>query len=46
MCSYCGDLLGPDDTVKRVLDKHSQLERFGLAGPLIALLAPKPRPDR
>lgn len=32
LCSRCGRLVGPEDTVKRVRAKHSQLERFGLAG--------------
>jgi len=38
LCSRCGNLLWPEDMVKRVLDKQSLLARFGLAR--------KPREDR
>jgi hypothetical protein len=43
LCSRCGKLVGPEDTVKKVRDKHSQLERFGLAGKRKPLLEPKRR---
>jgi len=47
LCSRCGHLLGPEDMEKRVKDKQSQLERFGLAGAKGALLKKrKPREDR
>jgi hypothetical protein len=46
LCSRCGRLLGPEDTVKRVRDKHSQLARFGLAGTRRSLLGRKRREDR
>jgi hypothetical protein len=46
LCSRCGRLLGPEDTVKRVRDKHSQLARFGLAGTRRSLLQDKRREDR
>jgi hypothetical protein len=38
LCSRCGRLLGPEDTVKREHDKQSQLERFGLGETRDALL--------
>ena len=38
LCSRCGNLLGPEDMLKRVLDKQLLLARFGLAH--------KPREDR
>ena len=38
LCSRCGHLRAPEDMVKRVRDKHSQLARFGLAGTRRALL--------
>ena len=31
LCSRFGNLLGPEDMVKRVQDKQSLLARFGLA---------------
>ncbi|HEY7192535.1 MAG TPA: hypothetical protein VH439_02260 [Gemmatimonadales bacterium] len=32
-CSRCGALLGADDIVRLLLEKQSQLERFGLLMP-------------
>jgi hypothetical protein len=43
LCSRCGRLVGPEDTVKKVQDKHSQLEQFGLAGKKDPLLERKRR---
>jgi len=31
LCSRCGNLVWPEDMVKRVQDKQSLLARFGLA---------------
>ena len=45
LCSRCGHRLGPEDMEKRVMDKQSQLARFGLAGKRGALLKRKRKDD-
>jgi hypothetical protein len=40
LCGHCGLLVGPDDILKRVRRKLSQLARFGLAGSRRPLLKP------
>jgi hypothetical protein len=46
LCSRCGHLRAPEDMVKRVRAKDSQLARFGLAGKRGALLDRRRREDR
>jgi len=46
LCSRCGHLRAPEDMVKRVRAKDSQLARFGLAGERRALLDRRHREDR
>jgi len=43
LCVRCGRLVSPAYLVRRVRDKHLQLERFGLAGRRSALLERKRR---
>ena len=46
LCSRCGHLRAPEDMVKRVRAKDSQLARFGLAGERGALLDRRRREGR
>ena len=39
-CSACGTLLDADDIAKLLLEKQSQLERFGLLTPPTAAVVP------
>ena len=45
LCSRCGHLRAPEDMVKRVRLKDSQLARFGLSGERRALLDRRRRED-
>ena len=46
LCSRCGHLRAPEDMVKRVRAKDTQLERFGLAGRRGALLDRRRRQNK
>ena len=41
LCSGCGTILAGEDIAHRLLQKQSQLARFGLGGPGPSLLEPK-----
>ena len=40
LCSSCGTILASEDIAHRLLQKQSQLARFGLGGPGPVLLEP------
>ena len=44
LCARCGKVLPAEDGTKRLLDKLSQLSRFGLGGESPPLLGSSPAP--